>query len=87
MKRVYVLSQLKDRAPHSVSDITGWPRFRVLRDNTYRREYLEGLNLTATHFKQVAHLASRVTLRRIFCQRAELDAEKMARAIEDDLRS
>jgi hypothetical protein len=87
VKRIYVLSRDKSRPAWSVTPMTGPPRIRVLRDYTYRVEYLQGQKLSLHHFKQVVYLASRLPLARVFCPRGELVVEKLASALESDFRS
>ncbi len=95
VKRLYVLSRRKGDPSVSIMPLTGPPRIRVLRDCTYRVEYLQGLNLTVPHFKQIVHFASRLPLARIFGPSRDLMAgptklaavEKLASAVEQDFRS
>jgi hypothetical protein len=63
--RIYVLN------PHNedtirTEPVTGPDKFMVLRENTYRRRYLDGLALSPVHFRQVAELARRVRVTRVF---------------------
>lgn len=48
-----------------IDPVTGMRRFRLLRDNTYRHEYLEGEALLAGHLKQCSRLASRTRLAQV----------------------
>jgi hypothetical protein len=86
---LYVLSSpgARKEAHLSVRSLTGPPRIRVLRDNTYRVEYLRGLNQTARHFQQIVHLASRLPVKRVFCARQEFAVEKLATVVENDFLS
>ncbi len=87
VKRIYVLSRRKNDSTVSLSPLTGPSRIRVLRDYTYRVEFLDGLNLTSHHFKQIVQVASRIPLARVFCPRRESGVEKIANAVEDDFKS
>jgi hypothetical protein len=44
----------------AIAPITGLRRFRLLRENTYRSEYLEGQAMNAEHLRQCSMLASKV---------------------------
>ena len=48
-----------------IEPITGLRRFRLLRDNTYRNEYLDGEDMLSGHLKQCSRLASQVRLSRV----------------------
>jgi hypothetical protein len=45
-----------------VEEIGGMGRFRLLRDNTYRHEYLEGHSMFAGHLAQCGQLASQARM-------------------------
>jgi hypothetical protein len=48
-----------------VETITGLDRFRLLRENTYRHEFLQGSNLLAEHLHQCSRLASHSHLSKV----------------------
>ena len=49
----------------SLEPVTGLDRFRLLRDNTYRNEYLDGHEMHAAHLRQCSQLASQVQLAKV----------------------
>jgi len=87
VKRLYVLSRPTNEPSFSIKEMTGPPRIRVLRDYTYRVEYLQGLNVSLRHFKQIVNLASRLSMKRVFCRRGEFAVEKLASVVEADFLS
>jgi hypothetical protein len=87
VKRLYVLSHANKEPELSVKPMTGPPRIRVLRDNTYRVEFLPGLNQAPHHFHQIVYLASRLPLKRVFRQRSGFEVNKLAHAVEADFLS
>jgi hypothetical protein len=89
LKCLYVLSNPGAvKEDHlAVKPLTGPPRVRVLRDNTYRVEYLRSLNLAERHFQQIAHLSSRIRMKRVFCSKREFAVAELADAVEADFLS
>jgi hypothetical protein len=87
VKRLYVLSPDKAKQELLLGAVKGAPKCRVLRDYTYRVEYLQGLNLALDHFKQVAHLASRLPIIRVNRPSEQFGPDQLADAIEADFRS
>jgi hypothetical protein len=87
VQRLYVLSPAAERRDLFLGAVRGVPKCRVLRDYTYRFEYLQGLNLAAEHFKQISHLASRLPIIRINRPGEAYSIEKLADAVEADLRA
>ena len=73
-------------SPAVLQPITGPIKFRVLRDYTYRVEYLQGMGLTLRHFKQLAYLASLLPITRVVRPLDAFLVEEQAEAIEADFR-
>jgi len=44
----------------AIDPVSGLPRFRLLRDNTYRNEYLDGHEMIGDHLNHCSHLAGKV---------------------------
>ncbi|HJT78598.1 MAG TPA: hypothetical protein VJ739_15440 [Gemmataceae bacterium] len=87
VRRLYVLSYPTHDPELTVKPMTGPPRIRVLRDNTYRVEFLPGLDQAPRHFQQIVHLASRVSIVRAFRKRKASDVKALARVVENDFLS
>ncbi len=68
----------------SIEPITGLHRFRLLRDNTYRNEYLEGRALLSAHLKQCSRLAGPTYLSKVTRPRAGFALDRLIdRLLED----
>jgi hypothetical protein len=87
VKRIYVLSPGWGKLDPILQPITGTRKLRVLRDYTYRVEYLRGLDMMKGHFRQVVHLASRLPVTRVVRPVGEYLVEQLADALEQDFRS
>lgn len=61
---IYQLTQ-GDVEDICIEPITGLRRFRMLRDNTYRNEYLDGPEMLSQHLKQCSRLAGQVRLSQV----------------------
>ena len=87
IKCMYILSQKKRTPEATITPLTGPPRIKVLRDYTYRVEFLEGLKLTGQHFQQISHISASVTMRRVFRPRQNFPVNVLADLVEGDFRS
>ena len=87
VKRVYVLSPGWLKLDPVLQPIRGSARFRVLRDYTYRVEFLHGLDMTRQHFKLAAQLASRLPVIRVVRAADAFVAEELAAVVEHDFRA
>lgn len=84
VKRLYVLSPGWRKQHPVLQPISGSVKFRVLRDYTYRVEFLQGLDLTLQHFKQVAELASRLPITRVVRPADGFLLDEFVDTIEED---
>jgi hypothetical protein len=82
--RVYVLSPGWLKLDPIIQSITGSARFRVLRDYTYRVEFLHGLDLSRQHFHLAAQLAACLPVKRIVRRTDTGVVEELADAVEQD---
>lgn len=64
VKDIVVLST-KNSEGFTFERKSGIEKFNLLRENTYRYQFLEGMGLTETHFKNISTLANRVNITRI----------------------
>jgi len=68
-----------------LEEVTGLEKIRILHQNTYRVQYLERLQLTKKHFKQIAKLASCLIVKKVFRPEESNSVEELANLIEKDL--
>jgi hypothetical protein len=87
VKRLYVLSRPTNGETLLGKPLTGPLKIRILRDYTYRVDFLQGLNRTLDHFQQISHLAMRLPVARLYWSRGEMTAEHLADAVEEDFRA
>ena len=86
LKRLYVLNASKSTTTVARVPETGPAKIRILRDFTYRRQFLEGLGLTVQHFQVVADLAARLSVTRLLRPAAGFLLDELANSIEGDFR-
>ncbi len=65
--------------------ITGMNKFLPLKNQTYRKTYIEGLGLTTQHLKQCAQLANTISMIRITRPTSGFDIDQLVERIEADL--
>lgn len=61
---VYLLTK-GETADVQIEPIAGLRRFRLLRDNTYRNEYLDGPDMLSSHLQQCSRLAGQIRSARV----------------------
>jgi hypothetical protein len=66
--------------------ITGMNRFAPLRENTYRRRFMEGMALRPEHLKRCGELAGRVHMARITRPKAGFDMDGLVERLLADAR-
>ena len=84
MRRLYILAPKKDRTEISLRYLTGSPRIKVLRDYTYRFEYLEGLGKSVSHFKQIVQMAAAVPIIRVLRPDHGFFLDELTDVVEQD---
>ena len=62
---IYVLHSENKLKDFELTSIEGMDRFTLLRNNTYRLRYLDGINFKADHLKLCSKLASSIRLAKI----------------------
>lgn len=78
LRRLYLLSETRDRDPEGIQAVEGPHRLQALSANTYRFQYLEGFGLAKDHFKICAGVLSFISVFRLW---RPLDLSKMAEPI------
>lgn len=81
---IYILNS-EDRDGFDVQPIHGMHRFAPLRDNTYRRRFMEGMSLRPEHLKRCGELASKVRLARLVRPRTGFDIDGLVDTILADI--
>jgi hypothetical protein len=87
VKRLYWICASRHKPDILFQPMTGPMKMKTLRDSTYRLEFLQGLALAASHFKQLADVASRLDLINVARPAGCFTLDRFADAIEGDLRS
>ncbi len=82
---IYVLGS-ENRDGFDVQPIHGMHRLAPLRENTYRRRFMEGMSLQPEHLKRCGELASRVRLARLVRPRSGFDIDGLVDTILADIR-
>ncbi len=82
---VYELHGDGERDGVSIEPVRGMERFTVLRNNTYRVHYLDGMGLKAEHLRLCASLSSRIGLSRLHRPRSGADLNGMIDRILQDI--
>tara|TARA_R110002110_G_scaffold108213_2_gene270442 strand:+ start:80 stop:982 length:903 start_codon:yes stop_codon:yes gene_type:complete len=71
---IYIL-QSSNRSGIEIEPITGMNRFRPLRENTYRRRFMDGMALRSEHLERCGELAGKVHMARIIRPKAGFDID------------
>jgi hypothetical protein len=87
VKRLYWICASRHKPDICIEPITGPRKLKVLRDSTYRLEFLSGLGLTTPHFKQLASLAAHVAAVDLTRPAAGCPLDRLVNAIKGDLHS
>jgi len=82
---IYLLNSERKRKEIEIDAIRGMGRFKPLRRNTYRLQYLEGMNLQAQHLKLVGKLAGKIHLARLVRPEEPFSAPELVDAILTDI--
>ena len=69
----------------SIEPITGLGRFRLLRDNTYRNEYLAGHDMLSAHLKRCSQLAGSAHLARVVRPDKGFSLDRLIDRLLDDI--
>lgn len=84
LKMVYVL-HAHNKDEFNFTAMTGMQKVQPLRMNTFRKNYLNGLNKKQSHFKQCAQIASRIGVVHINRPNDGYKLDELVGLIEHDL--
>lgn len=62
---IFILMPETNKERISIEEVSGFSKFTLLRDNTYRFPYLRYMNLATRHFDQISSLANQVKVFRL----------------------
>jgi hypothetical protein len=85
LRRIYVMST-NYLEGISIKPVTGIEKFTVLKNHTYRYNYLKNMGLEIKHFDLATSLGSKVEVCRLFRSKKGFDAEELAEAVIKDLK-
>jgi hypothetical protein len=83
IKRIYILSPW-NKGEIEVSEITGMKKFSVLKNQTYRFRFLEGLEREVSHFKSAGVLGSQVPICGVRRPQSLFLLDELADILEND---
>ncbi len=86
IKWIYILDKHED-SEFVIETVSGMDRFEYLNNNTYRRHYLNGVNLNMSHLEQCGDLASSVHLAKIRRPNSGFFVDQLMDEILDDIRN
>lgn len=71
LKMIYILNYHND-GEIEIRALSGVEKFRVLRNNIYRRSFVEGMDMEKTHFELIGKLASKTKISKLFRGKKDL---------------
>jgi hypothetical protein len=84
LNRIYILcTSNKDK--FEILPVKGMDRFTALKNNTYRRQFIEGLGIMKEHFNQCMFLANKVPVMQIIRPRQPFRLNELIRLVKKDL--
>lgn len=82
---IYILHS-SNRSGIEIEPITGMNRFQPLRENTYRRRFMEGMALRPEHLERCGELAGKVHMARIIRPKAGFEIDGLMDCLLADAR-
>jgi hypothetical protein len=86
LKKIYIMN-INQQEGIALKSISGIEKFTVLKNHTYRYNYLKSMNLEENHFGLVTKLASKIEISRLFRNRKGFDAGELADFVIQDLKN
>lgn len=86
LAEIYLLST-HNQEDFLVEPIKGFNKYNPIKNNTYRPKYIKGLELQASHLKQVGKLAERIGITRITRPNRSFKIDELIDCIQQDMRS
>lgn len=84
LKKIYILNSRNDDEI-SIYPISGSEKFKVLRNNTYRRSYVESMDMEKRYFELISRLASKTEISRLYRGKRGFKIEELANAVINDI--
>jgi len=84
LKRIYILS-IRNQGGIEIEMVSGIEKFNLLKTNTYRYNFVRGMNLEVEHFKMATNLASKIEICKISRESKGFEIEKLADIVISDL--
>jgi hypothetical protein len=86
LRAVYLLNPTN--APRcSLEPVKGFNKIQELTDNTYRRQFMQGMRRSHVHFRHIGAVAQHARVARVERPDAAFQLEELADLIEQDLRA
>lgn len=83
LEKIIVLSAT--HSGYQYEEVSGAQKFNLLRQNTYRLQYVEKLNQTAIHFKNLSRMARAVRVFNVRRPSAPINVTKLVQFIENQV--
>ena len=84
LKMVYVL-RAHNKDEFNFTPLTGMQKLQPLRNNSYRKNYLNGSDKERSHFKQCAQIASQIGVVHISRPNDKFKLDELVNLIQQDL--
>jgi hypothetical protein len=85
LKKIYIIN-INNHEGIAVKPLSGIEKFTVLKNHTYRYNYVKGMNLEENHFGLTTKLASKIEINRLFRGKKGFDAGELADTVINDLK-
>ncbi|HJT79326.1 MAG TPA: hypothetical protein VJ739_19170 [Gemmataceae bacterium] len=86
VKRFYWISASRQYSGVELKAVSGSAKLKTLVDASYRKEFLPGLGLAASHFRQLAAFAQRMPVTQILRPAGSFELERLTDLVQDDFR-
>ena len=85
VKAIYILNTQEEEQGFSVERLVGMQKFNPLKVNTYRFQYMQGMQLNKQHLRRVSELSAKIHLTRLYRPRGTFKIDELADFILDDI--
>jgi len=85
LKKIYIIN-INNQEGIALKPLSGIEKFTVLKNHTYRYNYVKGMNLEENHFGLTSKLASKIEISRLFRGKKGFDAGELADTVINDLK-
>ena len=84
LKRIYIISN-RHQQGIEIQKISGIDKFAALKTNTYRYNFVRGMNLEVEHFKMATELGSKIEIFRLSRENKGFEIDELADRVIEDL--